>query len=90
MISLLYYNQLRFYCAKLLDTPKEDRPVLEFINLVVDSDEEDDNILEPESFFGVFNTFVNQWCVKKVKHVFKLGVRVHAFSRIPDVGNSHI
>ena len=42
---------------------EEDREVLGFINPVLDSDDKDDNIFEPESFFGVFNTFVNQCCV---------------------------
>ena len=51
-----------------------------FINLVVDSDDEDDNIFEPErSFSGVFNTFVNQCCVKKNKNLFNLAFRFDAF-----------
>ena len=49
---------------------KADRQVLEFINPGVDSDDEDDNIFEPErSCSGVFNTFVNKGCVKKYKNV---------------------
>ena len=49
--------------------PKEDRHVLRFVNPVVDSDDEDDNILEPERSFCDFNTFVNQWwgVQKKIK-----------------------
>ena len=39
--------------------------MLEFVNPVVDSDDEDDDIFEPErSFCGVFDTFVTRWCVK--------------------------
>ena len=35
------------------------------VNPVVGSNDEDDEIFEPEkSFPGVFNTFVNYWCVK--------------------------
>ena len=57
-----------------------------FINLAVHSDDEDDNILELEkAFFGIFNTFVNQWCVKKDKNVFKLAFRFHAFPQIPEM-----
>ena len=51
-----------------------------FINLIVDWDDEDDNIFEPERrFSGVFNTFVNQSCVKKNKNLFKLAFRFDAF-----------
>ena len=86
MVSLFYYSQLRFYYAKLLDTPEEDRVFLGFINPVVDSD---DDIFEPESFSGVFNTSVNQFCAKKDKTVFKLTFRFNAFPEIPQiVGNS--
>ena len=46
---------------------------------------DDEDIFESESFSGVFNTFVNQWCVKKDKNVFKLPFRFHAFSEIPAV-----
>ena len=58
-----------------------------FINPVVDSDDEDDNIFQSErSFSAVFNTFVNQWCVKKDKNVFKLIFRFyHGFPKIPEV-----
>ena len=68
---------MRFYYTKLLDTSKEDCQLLEFINPVVDSDDEDDDIFEPErSFPGVFNAFVNQWYVKKVKNVIKVFRRI--------------
>ena len=51
-----------------------------FINLVVDSDDEDDNIFEPErSFSGVFNTFVSQCCVKENENLFNLAFRFDAF-----------
>ena len=84
MISLLHYSQFRFYYAKLLETTEEDREVLGFINPVVDSDDEDDDIFEPEiSFSGNFNTFVNQWCVKKDKNVFKVAFTFHVFPEIP-------
>ena len=47
--------------------------VLGFINPVVDSDDEDDNIFEPErSFAVVFNTFfffLSKWCVEKDRNV---------------------
>ena len=49
--------------------------VLGFINPVVDSDDEDGNIFEPErSFAGVFNTFfffffLSKWCVEKDRNV---------------------
>ena len=63
MISFYHYSQLWFYYAKLFDTPDEDRHVLWFLDAVVDSDDKDNNIFEPErGFSGVFNTFVNQWC----------------------------
>ena len=58
---------MRFYYAKLLDTPEEDHQVLGFVNPVLDSDD-DDNIFEPE-----------RWCVKKDKNVFKLAFWFHAF-----------
>ena len=77
---------MRFYYAKLLDTPEEDRQVLGFVNPVVDSNDEDDDIFEPErSFSSVFNTFVNQWCVKKDKNVFKFAFRFHAFPEISEM-----
>ena len=77
---------MRFYYTKLLDTSKEDCQLLEFINPVVDSDDEDDDIFEPErSFSGVFNAFVNQWYVKKVKNVIKVAFRFHAFRKIPEM-----
>ena len=57
-----------------------------FVNPVVDSDDEDDNIFEPErSFSGIFNTFVNQWYVKKDKNEFKLAFKFHAFSTILEI-----
>ena len=40
-------------------------------------------------FSGIFNTFVNQWCVKKGKNVFKLAFRFHAFLKIPEMLESH-
>ena len=50
--------------------------VLGFINPVVDSDDEDHDIFEPErSFAGVFNTFfffssfLSKWCVEKDRNV---------------------
>ena len=62
MISVFYYSQLRFYYAKLLDTEEQHRQVMGFINPVVGSDDEDDDIFEPErSFSGVCNRLVNQW-----------------------------
>ena len=90
MISLFYYNQLQFYCAKLLDTSEEDHQVSEFVNPVVDSDDEDDYIFEPERrFSGVFNTFVNQWCVKNDKNAFKPVFRFHAFPEILKMLETH-
>ena len=56
--------------------------MLGFLNPVVDSDDEDGNIFEPERSFPVFfNTIANQWLVKKDKSVFKLEFRFHAFRR---------
>ena len=49
MSLLFYYSQLWFYYAKLFETPEKDRQVLGFANsVVVDSDDEDEDILEPE------------------------------------------
>ena len=51
-------------------------------NAVVDSDDEDDNIFEPErSLFGNFNTFVRQWCAKNNKNLFKLAFWFQLFTR---------
>ena len=56
--------------------------MLGFLNSVVDSDDEDDNIFEPDRSFSVFfNTIANQWLVKKDKSVFKLEFRFLAFRR---------
>ena len=90
MILLFYYSQSRFYCTKLLDTSEEDRHVSGFVNPVLDSGYEDDGIFETEkSFSGVFNTFVNHWCVKKDKNVLKLAFRFHAFLKIPEMLDTH-
>ena len=60
---------------------------MELIHPILDSDYEDDDILEPEtSFSRVFNTFVNQWCIK---NVFKLAFRFHAFPEISEILESH-
>ena len=51
---------------------------------VVESDDEDDDIFEPERrFSGVFNIFVNHWCMKKDKNVFELAFRLHASLQTP-------
>ena len=64
---------MRFCYAKLLDTPEEDPQALEFVNPFVDSEDEDDDIFEPErSSSGVSNIFVNQLCVKKIKMYLSL------------------
>ena len=42
-----------------------------------------------KSFSGVFNTFVNQWCVKKDQSVFKFAFIFHAFPEIPEVLENH-
>ena len=56
--------------------------MLRFLNPLVDSDDEDGNIFEPErSFPGFFNTIANQRLVKKDKSVFKLEFRFHAFRK---------
>ena len=61
-----------------------------FINPVVDSDDKDDDIFEPErSFSGVFNIFMNQWCVKKDKNAYKIALRFHAFPEIPEMLETH-
>ena len=42
-----------------------------FLELSWNSDGKNDAIFEPQkSFFGVFNTLLNQWCVKNDKNVF--------------------
>ena len=54
LISFYYcYSQLRFYYANLLGMPEEDHQVLGFVNPVLDSGDEDDNILEPQRSFSV-------------------------------------
>ena len=47
------HSQLRFYYAKLIDTPEEHREVLGFINPVVDSDDQHGDIFEPERRFSL-------------------------------------
>ena len=43
-------------------------PCPEFVNAVVDSDNEDNDSFEPgRSLSDVFNTFVNQWYEKKIE-----------------------
>ena len=37
----------------------------------------------------VFNTLVNQWCIKKCKNVFKLAFRLHVFCKIPEMLETH-
>ena len=45
--------------------------VLGVVNPVVDSDFDDNGIFHQErSLSGVFNTFLNHWCVKKDKNIF--------------------
>ena len=52
----------------LLDTAEEDRQVLGFVNPIVDSDDEDEGIFQPEkSFCRVFNFLVNQCCIEMIK-----------------------
>ena len=61
-----------------------------FVNPVLDLGYEDDDVSEPErSFSGAFNTFVNHWCVKKDKNALKLTFRFHAFSKIPEMLETH-
>ena len=68
-----FYSQLQFFYGKLLDTPDEDHQVLGFVNPVVDPDDEDDNIFEPERrFSSAFNSFLNQWYIKKIKMYLSL------------------
>ena len=56
--SLFDDSRLRFYYAELLDTPEEDCQVLGFVNpVVVNSDDENDNIFEPERSFSGSATF---------------------------------
>ena len=49
---------LRFYYAKPLGTLEEDRQVLEFGNPVLDLNDEDNDIFEPERRFLVFLTLL--------------------------------
>ena len=90
---------LRFYYAKLFDTPEKDRQILGFVNTVLDSDYKDDNILEPKrslSFFTPPLIHKNiqillriSGSVKKDKYVFKLGFRFQAFLEIPKMLETH-
>ena len=53
-----------------------------FLELSWNSNDENDNIFEPErSFSGVCNTFVNEWCVKSDKNVIKLAFRLLLFPK---------
>ena len=63
-----------------------------FVNsVVVCSDDGDDDIFKPERCFsGVYYTFVNQWCIKKDKSVFKFAFRFHAFLEIPEALETHV
>ena len=63
---------------------------MRFVNAVVDSNDEDDDIFKPgRSFSDIFNAFVNQWCVKKDKNMFKLEFGFHAFSKIFELLDTH-
>ena len=47
------------------------------------SDNQNDNIFEPEgSFSGVYNTFVNLRCEPNDKNVLKLVFRLHTFPKL--------
>ena len=60
---------------------------MELIDPVAESDNEDDDIFEPEiSFSGVFNIFVNQWYAKKV---FNVPFRFHNFFEISEMLETH-
>ena len=64
-----------------------------FINPFVNSDDEDGDIFETEiSFSGVFNTFVNQCCVTKLKfHLFPILVfRFYALPKILEMLETYV
>ena len=58
---IILLQPITFYYAKLIDTLEEERQFLGCVNPVVDSNDEDDDIFEPEkSFSGAFDIFVNR------------------------------
>ena len=54
-----------------------------FLKPVPDSDDEDGDIYEQESFPSVFNTFANKWCVKKIKMYLSLHFGSMLFPKFP-------
>ena len=75
---------------KFLDTTDEYRQVLVFLPVLL-SDDEDDNIFELErNFSDVFDTFVNEYCIKKDKNEFKFLFRFHNFPKISKMFETHV
>ena len=62
---------------------------LQISNPVVDLDDENEDIFEPRSFSGVFNTFVNQWCVKNIKMPSNLHLGSMLLPGIPEMLETH-
>ena len=61
VIDFIFFYILNYDFILSWSTLEEDRQVLGFINPVVDSHDEVENIFELQIiFFGVFNTSVNQ------------------------------
>ena len=53
-----------------------------FLEFSWNSVDENEDIFEPKrSFSGVFNSFVNQWCIKINKNVFNLAFRLLLFPK---------
>ena len=74
--------------TKFLDTPEEDCQVLGFVNPVVESDDEDDDIFEPErNYSDVFTTFVSK---EKIKMCFKfVFISSQVFTEFPKMLEIH-
>ena len=54
----------------------------DFLESSSNPDHENDDIFESErGFSGVFNSFMNQWCLKNDKNVFKLVSRFLLFPK---------
>ena len=74
---------MQFYYAKFLGTPEKYRQVSVYVKpVVLDPNDEDGDIFEPERrFSGAFDTSVKQWYLKNNKNVFKLAFRFILFPK---------
>lgn len=55
--------------------------MLVFVNSVVDSD--DNNFKAERRFSDIFNTFMNQWCEKKIKRTNTNIVQINCTVKMP-------